>query len=435
MSLGDAQAILLHILAGEDVGIREHVAVYQLADNLVWEWPSIAADDSEAVVCRPIGIVIWILWGSDVVGLHVGDVDARVRTATYDDALLVLLRQVDVGRQLITDLLEELLERLVVFEEDEFVAISLCLEQVVVLDGLLVVNCSFLLGIGYHFLEILVLPVSVGWLVLANLLKPLIRGERQEIVAQGDGHVHLYGVCHLLVETLRRVRHLLQGELETLLVAQVEVAAVVKPCQDISARNLYHIFLHRGIVFAQELAHALILRCRLILLVEDVIYNLCRHFQGAEEEWHSLLHVSTLLVVMPEEELDVGEVDLVFYVWSIVARERTVDVLHLVLVERNVATVALHALRSKCLPNACARERVLEISSDGKGELLGILYVLEVMCETSLVQGVVYSVCQFGIVLIYFVRFFVWMHCHPFLSENYFFHIVRLLLLSVVVGI
>ena len=165
-SLRDAQAILLHILAGEYVGIREHVAVYQLADNLVWEWTTIATDDAESILCRPIGIVIWILWGSNVVGLHVGDVDACVRTATYDDALLILLRQVDVGRQLITDLLEELLERLVVFEEDEFVAISLCLEQVVVLDGLLVVNCSFLLGIGYHFLEILVLPVSVGGLVL-----------------------------------------------------------------------------------------------------------------------------------------------------------------------------------------------------------------------------------------------------------------------------
>ena len=125
----------------------------------------------------------------------------------------------DVGRQLITDLLEELLERLVVFQEDELVAVSLCLEQVVVLDGLLVVNSSFLLGIGYHLLEILVLPVSVGWMFLANLLKPLVGGERQEIVVQGDGHVHLHGVCHLLVETLRRVCHLLQGELESSLIA------------------------------------------------------------------------------------------------------------------------------------------------------------------------------------------------------------------------
>ena len=88
---------------------------------------------------------------------------------------------------------------------------------------------------------------------------------------------------------------------------------------------------------------------------------------------------------MPEEELDVGEVDLVFFVCGIIARERTVDVLRLVLIERDVATITLHALRSKCLPNACARERVLEISSDGEGELLGILYILEVMGETSLV--------------------------------------------------
>ncbi len=37
------QALFLHILAGEEIGIRQHVVVYQLADNLVREWETISS--------------------------------------------------------------------------------------------------------------------------------------------------------------------------------------------------------------------------------------------------------------------------------------------------------------------------------------------------------------------------------------------------------
>ncbi len=50
--LGNLQACLLYVSAGEEIGVRQHVVVYQLAHNLVREWATVAADDVRS--CQPL---------------------------------------------------------------------------------------------------------------------------------------------------------------------------------------------------------------------------------------------------------------------------------------------------------------------------------------------------------------------------------------------
>ena len=138
------QALFLHILAREDVGIRQHVVVYQLADNLVREWETIARDDVEAVQSGTLWDIIWVLWRCDAMCHAKADVDACVWCAAYDDALLVFLREMDVSRQLETYILQESLQGLDILQEHELVAIALSLEQVVVVDALLMAQTSLL---------------------------------------------------------------------------------------------------------------------------------------------------------------------------------------------------------------------------------------------------------------------------------------------------
>ena len=66
--LGNLQACLPYVSAGEDIGVRQHIVVYQLAHNLVWEWAAIAADDSKAVILSALSVVVRILRRSDAVG-------------------------------------------------------------------------------------------------------------------------------------------------------------------------------------------------------------------------------------------------------------------------------------------------------------------------------------------------------------------------------
>lgn len=71
----------------------------------------------------------------------------------------------------------------------------------------------------------------MGRHVPANLAEPFVRSERQEIVSAGDGHFHLHRISERFGETLRRVCHLLEGKLQALLVAHVEIAAIMEPRQ------------------------------------------------------------------------------------------------------------------------------------------------------------------------------------------------------------
>ena len=66
--LGNLQAFLLHISAGEDIGVRQHIVVYQLAHNLVRKWAAVAADDAEAVFLSALSVVVRIFRRSDAVG-------------------------------------------------------------------------------------------------------------------------------------------------------------------------------------------------------------------------------------------------------------------------------------------------------------------------------------------------------------------------------
>ena len=96
--LGNLQASLLYVSAGEEVGIRQHVVVYQLAHNLVREWATVAADDVETINLRTLSVVIWILWSCNAMSHTETDVDARIWTSANDDSLLVFWRELDVGR-------------------------------------------------------------------------------------------------------------------------------------------------------------------------------------------------------------------------------------------------------------------------------------------------------------------------------------------------
>ena len=95
--LGNLQACLLYVSAGEEVGIRQHVVVYQLADNLVREWTAQARDDIEAVELCMLSVVIWILRRCNAVSHTEADIDSGIWTSANDDSLLVLWRELDVG--------------------------------------------------------------------------------------------------------------------------------------------------------------------------------------------------------------------------------------------------------------------------------------------------------------------------------------------------
>ena len=166
--LGNLQAFLLYISAGEDIGVRQHIVVYQLAHNLVRKWAAVAADDTEAVFLSALSVVVRILRRSDAVGKAETDIDACVRTCTHDDALLVFLWESDVLRQFELNLLEELLQGLHILQEDELVAIILCLQQVVIVDSLLAIYAS--LHLLDLLLEFLILPELVGRLLLAMVI-------------------------------------------------------------------------------------------------------------------------------------------------------------------------------------------------------------------------------------------------------------------------
>lgn len=61
------QPLLLYILAGEDVGIGQHVVVYQLAYYLVREQMTVTRNDVEAVQFGTVGIVVGVLRRGDAV--------------------------------------------------------------------------------------------------------------------------------------------------------------------------------------------------------------------------------------------------------------------------------------------------------------------------------------------------------------------------------
>ena len=48
IGLSNLQSLFLHISAGEDIGVWQHIVVYQLAHNLVRKWAAVATDDAEA---------------------------------------------------------------------------------------------------------------------------------------------------------------------------------------------------------------------------------------------------------------------------------------------------------------------------------------------------------------------------------------------------
>ena len=96
--LGNLQAFLLHISAGEDIGVRQHIVVYQLAHNLVRKWAAVAADDVEDINLSTLSIIIWILRRGNAMSQTETDVDAGIWTSANDDSLLVFWRELDVGR-------------------------------------------------------------------------------------------------------------------------------------------------------------------------------------------------------------------------------------------------------------------------------------------------------------------------------------------------
>ncbi len=181
-----------------------------------------------------------------------------------------------------------------------------------------------------------------------------------------------------------------------------------------------------GRQFAEEIIEASVLWRCLVFLVEHVVGKLCRQLHRTEEERHGFLHVSALLVMVPAKELDVGYVDFLRVVRSVVLGDGIVDEILFILIERDVRAITLLAFGSESLPDASAGDDILEVSGDAECQLLGILHVLELVGEARLVESVVYFVGEFCIILIYVVWFLVWMHSHPLLGENYLFHIVRL---------
>ena len=177
--------------------------------------------------------------------------------------------------------------------------------------------------------------------------------------------------------------------------------------------------------FAQIGNQTLILRRSLVFLVEQIIGKLGSQRHRAEKERNGFLDVGALLVMVPAQELDVGEVDFLRIVGRNIFVQGIRNEIILVLIERDVGTVALLAFRSKRLPDSCAGNHILKVACNAECKLLGILHILKLMSEARLVEGVIYFVSQFCIVLIYFVWFLVWMHCHPILGENYLFHFFR----------
>ena len=97
VSLGDFQTAFSYIFAGEEVGIRQHIVLNQLADNLVREWTAQARDDIETVELCMLSVVIWILRRCDAVGHTEADIDSGIWTSANDDSLLVFWRELDVG--------------------------------------------------------------------------------------------------------------------------------------------------------------------------------------------------------------------------------------------------------------------------------------------------------------------------------------------------
>ena len=178
------------------------------------------------------------------------DVDACVWTSAHDDAFLVFLRESDVLWQFEFNLLEELLQRLHIFQEDELVFVFLRLEQIVIVNRLLMIHLFILLSSLLS--ELLILPELVGRHVPANLAEPFVRSERQEIVSADDGHFHLHRVGDRFGETLRRVCHLLEGKLQALAVAHVEVAAIMKPRQCVATVNFVELLLLLDVLFGRS---------------------------------------------------------------------------------------------------------------------------------------------------------------------------------------
>ena len=169
--------------------------------------------------------------------------------------------------------------------------------------------------------------------MLADFGKPFSRGESQKIVATVHRVLYLDGVGDDFIEALWRAGELFEFELQALEIVDVEEAVIVEPCQ--------HVSVFQELVFccrqlAEKFTQALVFRCSFILLVEKIIHQFGCQFHRTEEERYGLLDVGTLLVMVPAQELDVGDVDLVRIVWRIIYIERVLDKLLFVLIERDV---------------------------------------------------------------------------------------------------
>ena len=280
----------------------------------------------------------------------------------------------------------------------------------------------------------------MGRHVSANLAEPFVRSECQKIVSADDGHFHLHRISERFGEPLRRVCHLLEGKLQALLVAHVEIAAIMEPRQGVATVNLIQLLVLLDFLFgrfsvALYLRHfaeisqkTLVFRGRFILSVEDDIGKFGSQLQGSEEERNCFLYETALLVMVPEQELDISDVDFLRVVRRVIFVERTLDEFAFFLIERNVGAVALLAFFCESLPDACARNHIFEITGNAECQLLGVIHILEVMGVARLVKSMVYFVGEFCIIQICFVCFFVWMQSNPFLGENNFFHIFQVFL-------
>ena len=188
-------------------------------------------------------------------------------------------------------------------------------------------------------------------MMFAHLGKPFGRGEGEQVVAAVHRLFYLDRVGDDVVEALWRVGEALQLHLKAEAVAHVEVAAIVEPGESIA---IFIELILIGRQFAEELIEAVVLWCRFILLVEHIVGKLCCQLYGAEEERHGSLHMTALLIMVPAEELDVGEVDFVRVVWRHIFVQGILDEIVLVLIERDVGAVAFLAFGSKGLPDAGA---------------------------------------------------------------------------------
>lgn len=148
----------------------------------------------------------------------------------------------------------------------------------------------------------------------------------------------------------------------------------------------------------REIVETLVLWGSLVFPVEYRVSHLGGYLQGSEEERYGFLHKAALLVMVPAEELDVGEVDFVRIIVGDIFIDGGVDEIVLFLIEGDVSAIAFLALGGECLPNASARDDIFEVAGDAERQLLGILHILETMGEACLVKGMVYLVGEFRIV-------------------------------------